>query len=471
MTTSNKINSFDTPGGQRISHSSPENGKKKQRGGVLVLVAVSMTALLAVTGFALDTGMIYYKYRQAQSAADAAALAGAIEIYNGSGDVAIEKAAEEQAGLNGFEHGKEGVTVTVNYPFDSSNYVDESAVEVIVEQAYTTRFLSVLGFDVVPYSARAVAGKISHPDRTCLYVLGTKHEKALHINDSSAEITADSCGVWVNSNDSEGLYLDGKLQASTVRVAGGVKLNGGSIVCTGDEPCPNKSLGAASDPYASIPVPDVNRNICDFGKYGEPYTVETNESLNPAIYCGGIHIKEGSVTFSPGLYILRGGGLEIENEDSKVTGEGVTFYNTCYKTCTGNEDDEKDFGPLYIHNSTSATLKAPPCSSGGCIRDGEKFEGILFFTDPMAPGSEKPAADPKNEIADGSHLNFSGVMYFPNQYLAFNSESSAETSGATPSVIVSKYFELGSKSKLIFESSGSGAGGGGSSSGQVAIME
>ena len=480
MTTSNKVNSFDTPGEQRISHSSPENGKKKQRGGVLVLVAVSMTALLAMTGLALDTGMVYAKFRQSQSAADAAALAGVFEIYNDRSDY-LDIAAREQARINGFEHGKDGIEVIVNSPPLSGTYAeDENSVEVIVHQPARTSFLSVLGFDVLPYSARAVASGTFTPGLGCVYTLDTGNtEKALHIS-SESELDAN-CGVWVNSKSSKGAYVDSKscLRSSTTVVVGGAKRDGKcdtesdkGFVCSDGEDCPEKQSVPASDPFALLPAPEVGP--CTSGKYGEPTVVEESKTLNPGTYCGGIHIKGGTVKLSSGLYILRGGGLDIEssvkNDDD---GGGVTFYNTCYNECTGKEKDEEDFRPISIRNDTSTTLRAPPCNGGisgqGCTGSDNHLDGILFFTDRHAPESEELGDAPRNEIGSNSELHFFGVMYFPNQHLAFTSGSEGDSSMQT--IIVSKYLEVASGSKLKVELLNSGTASGASRPGRVALVE
>jgi hypothetical protein len=58
-----------------------------QRGGVLVLVAISLTALLGITALAIDTGNFRAHRRQLQSAADAGALAGAAQLISGPGGI------------------------------------------------------------------------------------------------------------------------------------------------------------------------------------------------------------------------------------------------------------------------------------------------------------------------------------------------------------------------------------------------
>src|SRR5437762_1168316 len=53
----------------------------KRKGAVTILVAITLTALLAVVAIALDGGLLLHDRRLVQSAADAAALAAADDLY------------------------------------------------------------------------------------------------------------------------------------------------------------------------------------------------------------------------------------------------------------------------------------------------------------------------------------------------------------------------------------------------------
>ncbi len=55
-----------------------------QRGQILPLVVMALVALLGIAAFAIDVGYAYYAKRQLQSATDAAALAGAQDLPNGT---------------------------------------------------------------------------------------------------------------------------------------------------------------------------------------------------------------------------------------------------------------------------------------------------------------------------------------------------------------------------------------------------
>jgi uncharacterized membrane protein len=75
------------------------------RGQVLVIVLLALLALLGVAAFAIDVGYAYYAKRQLQSAADAAALAGAQDLPDVTSATATATsyaAANTPANISGF---------------------------------------------------------------------------------------------------------------------------------------------------------------------------------------------------------------------------------------------------------------------------------------------------------------------------------------------------------------------------------
>ena len=61
----------------------------RRRGNILVLAAVLMVVMLALVAFAIDTGRITLARTQLQTAADAAALAGAQALSDGSAEAKL----------------------------------------------------------------------------------------------------------------------------------------------------------------------------------------------------------------------------------------------------------------------------------------------------------------------------------------------------------------------------------------------
>src|SRR5438067_11828301 len=94
----------------------------KQSGQVLIGVAFALVVLTGFAGLAIDMGTLRYQKRLQQTAADAAAIAGAQNLNFASGVSAGAQAASSQ---NGFADSTGGsgcptavgcITVTINNP-------------------------------------------------------------------------------------------------------------------------------------------------------------------------------------------------------------------------------------------------------------------------------------------------------------------------------------------------------------------
>jgi hypothetical protein len=135
---------------------------RDDRGSVMVVVALSMTALLSVVALAVDIGMLFATRGEAQRVADAAALAGAgafLECYDcaWTADVAVDHAVEYGA-LNTVRD--EGVEIL---PEDVEVDMGTHRVTVTVRRtadrgsAVATWFARVFGVEEVDVAARATA--------------------------------------------------------------------------------------------------------------------------------------------------------------------------------------------------------------------------------------------------------------------------------------------------------------------------
>jgi uncharacterized membrane protein len=125
---------------------------RDETGQVIVLVALMLTGLIAVVGLAADGGIVFAQRRDLQNLADAAALAGAMQLdeqaYRESGTVTLDEAAAEQVVAQYLaDTGDLGYTVAAS----------ETGVEVQVSRQASTSFLRVIGIDGVEISASARA--------------------------------------------------------------------------------------------------------------------------------------------------------------------------------------------------------------------------------------------------------------------------------------------------------------------------
>jgi len=369
-----------------------------------VVVAFALVVILAILGLAGDMGYLRYEKRQLQTAADAAAMAGAAELLYGD----VSSAAQADAATNGFTNGLNGATVTVNNPPLSGQHIgDSSYVETIVAKTAPTYFAKAFGVQNVTMSARAVAHLAG--GNNCIFALDPSASGALSV-DTFASITSQ-CGIVVESASSSAVSCGvlGSITASSIGVVGGVQ----SFFC-GINPNPVTGIATPNpnDPLAYLAKPSVGS--CTFSSQ-KIYTSTTSptsnpSTLNPGVYCGGISIQPGAnVVFNPGVYILKSssgsnptGGLTIDigtniTTNTSLSPYGVMFYN---------------YGPVgaITFNFTSfasndqVSLTAPTTGT---------YQGMLFFQDP----GDSTAA----QIIGSSSYNttLQGSYYFPKASVVF----------------------------------------------------
>src|SRR5215471_16801996 len=86
-------------------------------GNVLILAALSMTALMGFVALGTDVGLLYRAKRNVQIAADAAAMAGALDyLYHDGSDSGVQQAGLDASSANGFTNGSSGTTVAISTP-------------------------------------------------------------------------------------------------------------------------------------------------------------------------------------------------------------------------------------------------------------------------------------------------------------------------------------------------------------------
>jgi hypothetical protein len=124
--------------------------RNDESGQMIVMLAVSMTALMAFMALAVDVGVLFHVRREVQIAADAAAAAGALDYhYNPSGSTA-RAAALAAASQNGVTNGSNG-TVAVTFPTSTSygSPYTTGFVQAIVTVPNPTMFMRLFGMTSV----------------------------------------------------------------------------------------------------------------------------------------------------------------------------------------------------------------------------------------------------------------------------------------------------------------------------------
>jgi len=321
-------------------------GRAGERGSVAVLIALALTVLLGFAALVVDVGLSWAVRAETQTAADAAALAGAARLADGpAGAVAAvrqyldanvpglaDRPADPNWPLNGTDDDGEVVCWTLPGPPPTpgagcpagSTAVQVTTPPISVEYA----FASVLGpaANSIRALAAATAGGLpGAPGLACgLCLLDPVHGGVLAVA-GSGDVVVEGGGVTVDSSHPDAAILSdsGDVIADQTDVVGGVVLNGsGKFV-----PLPTTGAPPAPDPLAALPTPDAlpAPPPCCFGRV----TVNTDRTLAPGVYESITVTDDATLTLDPGVYVLTElPGLAVL-ENASVQGTAVTLYLTC----------------------------------------------------------------------------------------------------------------------------------------------
>ena len=408
------------------------------RKGIFVMVAaVMLTTLLGFLALSTDLGWLYHQRRLTQAAADAGALYGAQQILRGADSKAEVENLSDHGVLkgtadNGFEDGVDGVTVTVEYPPATGDYVGNfRAVEVIVCQQQRLFFMPVMGTDSANVCARAVAGFLGQGEG-CIYALNPTEEKTMYVHSNA--FANVGCGVIVNSDNPIGLDVtsDGCLTASTISVTGS------STQTPDDDDCnfstsmsisvdPLLETPPEPDPLAYLGVPPEVNNGCDKTQFVLDNAAKIPQLL-PGRYCKGLKIDCdtcGTITMPAGNYVIAGERLEIVG-NTTVHGSGVMIYAT-------------DF-PALVILATGILIGSGPTVNLSAPTSGD-FEGILLYVDREL---DNPPHVVDIDILSGSSVELHGALYTLNGTVKFHSAVQGSNISADGMAIVADKVEISS---------------------------
>ena len=141
--------------------------RRDQRGATFIFAAVATMMLVGFGALTVDLGNAYRVRRQLQNAADAAALAGAVTLYNGGAADTAESTAGTWSASSGGKNVITGVSVSTTATTVSctgatgstctANSSGPNGIKVTETGAVPTFFGRLLGVDSIPISATSYA--------------------------------------------------------------------------------------------------------------------------------------------------------------------------------------------------------------------------------------------------------------------------------------------------------------------------
>ncbi|HEX8939647.1 MAG TPA: pilus assembly protein TadG-related protein [Candidatus Limnocylindrales bacterium] len=443
-------------------------------GQALVLFTFGLVVFLGIAAMVFDVGQALVDRRAQQNAADAAALAGARYITQGSCQTnstpsncpAVVQAAVDAAARNGYVNGQNGITVAVKIPPGSDSPFDglSGYVEVQIGSSRQSIFAGALGINSWKVGTTAVAANqsgISAPysflalDPTACPAALFSGQAVLNVG-GNIQVDSSCVGAMQVTGQADVTVTVPQGQCSvvgTVQQGGKAQLNCSLVQGAQTVPDPLASLPPPPQPGAPTNAVQVGGTAmavpaaCPGGlaqaTAANPATCRFTSSyagttwrLFPGYYPGGIQVQGGTVLLEPGIYYLAGGGLQANGTSAALysvnaggsappMAGGVLLYNT--------ED-------ASFHSQCAAgTAPAPavdclqPISMQGAstvvgldpLEQGTVWDGLVIFQDRAL--SMSPTATPlASRTADllingnGASITVDGTIYEPSGYVQIN---------------------------------------------------
>lgn len=274
----------------------PAGLHRRSRGQVLVISAVAMVLLLSMLGLAIDGGRGYWERRQAQNAAEHAALAAAWQHCHPNVAYATPAAAALDAATdNGFT--QDGVTTWVTPVSPTTGVWD-----VTIRSILSTTFASVMGFQSIAVAGHAVADCRSTSGNGFALFAGGDNCQAL--------------GKFQIEFSGSTNAIDGAIHSN-----GNIRFNGSDNTMTGNvtyvqPPLENGgSNNTFNPPHASAGWQDwpVTFNLAD-------YAALAQQSPTDDMYYFTSDVSWSDIT-------SRGSGLYYTTQKIDVSGSGPVTYN------------------------------------------------------------------------------------------------------------------------------------------------
>ncbi|HEX3432375.1 MAG TPA: pilus assembly protein TadG-related protein [Rhizomicrobium sp.] len=349
---------------------------RNDSGAYAIFVGLALPVLVGAAAFGTEEGLLLYKHRQMQHAADSGAVSAAAAYVMGNSSVVTQ--ADSVAASYGFVTGS-NATVTVNQPPTSGpNLNNAQAIEVLISQNQPRLFSGIWGAGPIAVSARAVA---LPEHQACVLVLDRNASGAFSAQ-GSVNINLVNCAINDDSGDAQAMAIGGAstVSAEFVGVVGGI--SGRQSVTTVDGTVTGYHV--VLDPYANVTPPPFSG--CDYTNY----SAKSAATISPGVYCGGMNLRAGAaVIMNPGIYYLDGGALSMAGSAS-LTGSGVTLVFT---SSTG-----KNYATASL--SGGATIDIAPPGSG-------QMSGIAIYGDHNMP------LGTQFDFRGGSNQSIGGAVDLP----------------------------------------------------------
>jgi Flp pilus assembly protein TadG len=395
-----------------------------RRGTVTPLTVLNLSLLVGVVALAIDGGTLMEARRHVQAAADAAALAGAADLYsNYSANQGLDLSGTAQASAlaiasaNGFLNDGVQSTVTVNTSpktYQGGPHAGQTIppgyIEVVIQYNADHLFSGVFGSGTTPVRARAVArGQTTQSNNSALLALNLSPNISGALAISGTASLNVNGAIQINSSSSQALNLTATGTVTATQLAVNPALGNllGSITSLlsgllGGTPPPVLTALPVADPLRYLPPPDPTK--LNPSSLGANLTITGGTwDLYPGVYSGGIRVNtnSGPTTVilhansdgTPGIYYLDGvNGLQVSGSASIKTAANETAGVMIYNNWSGSNDS--------INLKASGAVTIIPPASG-------PYKGLSIFQKRGTLSTPGPTLN----INGQGNVNVTGTIY------------------------------------------------------------
>jgi Flp pilus assembly protein TadG len=363
---------------------------RSDAGSIVPIVALLLPLIIGFAGVGVDISSWMMTKRRLQSAADAAALAGAWEKTNGGTESAVQAAALKEAINNGYDPALSGTLTTT---ISTTNGV--ATVKTDIKQKVNVWFSSIF-IDKNVYAVTSASAMTVSGGGYCALALDTTASSAISAG-GSVSINSPNCGLAANSSSASSVTVGG---SSTVKV-GAVNLVGSFAPNAGFTYTSMHTHAAPIiDPYTDLTPPATS---CSSSSMSHPTSYNSSATLSPGTFCGGIRINGAhtDIIMNPGVYVMDGGDFLMNG--GALTGTGVTIILT-----NSGGSTYGSYGAVNISGGGDILLKAPTTGT---------YAGVAIYQDRKAPSGIN------NKVTGTAGLEIDGVIYTPSNQLTFGGNS------------------------------------------------
>jgi hypothetical protein len=452
----------------------PQRKRNKEGGQAILLVVVAMSIFLfGAVGLAIDGSHLYAQRQMAQAAADAAAQAGILSVFNGSNQVGAHAFstggsftcatsdartpcyyAQVMNGFNGT-----GDTVTIDFPSAATVGVPTGTLStsdpvnllrVTIQRQVNTTLLGMLGTSVSTIGASGTAAIVSVLAPVPIIITHPTNPGTFAGN---GNITIKICGgprrsIQVNSSNSGTQAISGNSNIVDLTQAGPndpgncTTGTGADFGDFGGPSSPLFQLAPASDVHYVQPASPIDDPLANVNPPTKPSTSRTGPYLHLAAGVSGTvpttYVSSGTVScpsanspggcdfFLPGDYPS---GISASGSNNYISYffPGIYYMDSngfvggshgnmnMYPGANADTSANGTGGGMLVYNTGTGLFIVGSNGSANLVGSDATsvYRGILFFEDRSAPANTTKNTQ-AHILGGNSSMSLTGTIYITN---------------------------------------------------------